>query len=947
MAVRALALVFAFASLLHAAPEADLVVSPTGDDNAPGTVERPLRTPQRARDLLRPKLAGADRDLTILLRGGEYCLDESLTLGPEDSGRGAHRVIWSAWPGEQPVLIGGRRLTGWRKVGDGLYSLATDPQWSYHQLFENGERALNAQHPNDGYLIVESGVPQLDAAGQPRKDSRGRPLTSNTQFQYHPADLPDAWTDLRGASVFVWASYDWFTSQQPIAKVDPESRTITLAAPTLQPIVMRAERRYRLLNVRGALDTPGEFWRDPETGELLYKPRREPIEAQTIIAPTVARVLDLRGSDRDHPVRNVIFRGIDVAVSKFTESFVETRGTHGDGPWNEPMNKEGMVYLEHAQDCAIEDAELANAGYSGVAVVWSGRGNRITGCQVRDAGFHGVLLSGYRAEFGPDMDLNRDNVVENNWIHHCGRLVGHGGGIFIHSSGHNRIAHNQVHNMPRYGLCIKGQHFLRSQDTVSIKSQDPARPDATWPMNEANQWDFVHSGWNQIVGNDFYLCNEDSEDSGFVSTWGPGRDNLIANNVIHDSYRELLGLGQAIYLDDESHWFTVRGNLIHSFWGGSSMRLLFVKGTHHVIEDNVVVGDKPGSVGLYMMSYLGSKVEGSTVRRNLIAMRGGGQPLSFQVNAPEAGVGWQPGVLASCNENLLWDADGPVSIGVNGRDLTIAEWRQEHGGRYGQHSVVADPQLSDNFAWPAGSPAAELGIAPLKVADAGVTQTFPDRFRAAAEAAQAIPAEALALRDLGLPQRAYADDFESHRPGALPASRSIEVHRDGGAKIDVAADDPYAGQQCLKLVDHPDAQNDPRLLRNFDIRRGTYQLSFAIKLDAAKPSAFSVHLRDYANRGQREYLTGLGLEFAPDGAVTANRQSLGKLPPGIWGWVEIAVRLDGEPSIAVSLAPRGGPKQALELKPADDGFARLTRLVMYCAPRADGVLYLDDLKWSW
>lgn len=946
MPIRWLPLILVTA-LCHAAPGADLVVAPDGDDAGAGTVAQPLRTPQRARDLLRPKLAGADRDVTILLRGGTYYLDEPLTLGPEDSGHGAHRVIWAAWPGEQPVLVGGRRLTGWRQVGDGLYSLATAPAWTFHQLFENGLRALNAQHPNEGYLIVDRPVVPTDAAGQPRKDARGRVITSNTQFHYHPTDLPETWTDLRGASVFVWASYDWFTSQQPIAEVDRDTRIITLAAPALGPIVQRAERRYRLLNVRGALDAPGEFWRDPQTGEVLYRPRHEPIEAQVIVAPTSTRVLDLRGDDPDHPVRNVTFRGIDVSVSKFGESFVETRGTHGSGPWNEPLNKEALVYLEHARDCAIEDAELSNAGYSGVAVVWSGQGNQIAGCRIRDAGFHGVLLTGYRAEFGPDMDLNRDNLIEQNWIHDCGRLVGHGGGIFIHSSGHNRIAHNQIQNMPRYGLCIKGQHFLRDKPAVTIKSQDPARPEASWTMTEANQWDFVHSGGNQIVGNDVFLCNQDSEDSGFISTWGPGRDNLIAHNVIHDSYRSLLGLGQAIYLDDESHWFTVRGNLIHSFWGGSTMRLLFVKGTNHVIEDNVIVADKPGSAGLYLMSYLGSKVEGSKLRRNLIAMRRGGQPLSFQVNAPEAGVSWRPGVVAVCDENLFWNADGPVTIGVNGRELTMAQWRLEHGGRYGQRSVVADPGLQADYTWLKGSPADQLGIAPLAVSDSGPGDGLPERFRAAAAAAKVISAADLALKDRGLPQRAFADDYEGHRVGTLPGSPSIEVHQEGGSSIEVVADDPYAGRQCLKLVDHPDAQNDPRLLRNLDVRRGTYRLSFAIKLDAAQPSAFSVHLRDYANKGQREFLTGLALEFGKDGQVTVNGRDAGMLTLGKWALVEITLTLGAAPAVEVTLTPRGGTPRKVEAAPVDGGFARLTRLVMYAAPRAAGALYLDDLSWSW
>ena len=57
------------------------------------------------------------------------------------------------------------------------------------------------------------------------------------------------------------------------------------------------------------------------------------------------------------------------------------------------------------------------------------------------------------------MDLNKRHFVSDNWIHHCGRLVGHGAGIFVWASGNNDITHNRIHDMPRYGVCIKGQKY--------------------------------------------------------------------------------------------------------------------------------------------------------------------------------------------------------------------------------------------------------------------------------------------------------------------------------------------------------------------------------------------------------------------------------------------------------------------------------------------------------
>ncbi len=44
----------------------------------------------------------------IVLRGGTYRLEETLRLGPQNSG-----VTWIAAPGERPILSGGVVITGW------------------------------------------------------------------------------------------------------------------------------------------------------------------------------------------------------------------------------------------------------------------------------------------------------------------------------------------------------------------------------------------------------------------------------------------------------------------------------------------------------------------------------------------------------------------------------------------------------------------------------------------------------------------------------------------------------------------------------------------------------------------------------------------------------------------------------------------------------------------
>ncbi len=48
------------------------------------------------------------------LRGGTYSLPSMFQLDTSDSGMNGHRVVYQAYPGEQPILSGGRRISGFQ-----------------------------------------------------------------------------------------------------------------------------------------------------------------------------------------------------------------------------------------------------------------------------------------------------------------------------------------------------------------------------------------------------------------------------------------------------------------------------------------------------------------------------------------------------------------------------------------------------------------------------------------------------------------------------------------------------------------------------------------------------------------------------------------------------------------------------------------------------------------
>ena len=62
----------------------------------------------------------------------------------------------------------------------------------------------------------------------------------------------------------------------------------------------------------------------------------------------------------------------------------------------------------------------------------------------------GIILIGY----GPgSKDVNKQNEILNNHIHHCGLIYWHSHGVVLWQSGENHVANNYIHHMPRQAIC--------------------------------------------------------------------------------------------------------------------------------------------------------------------------------------------------------------------------------------------------------------------------------------------------------------------------------------------------------------------------------------------------------------------------------------------------------------------------------------------------------------
>ena len=121
-------------------------VSPTGSDSNSGSDRNhPFATINHARQVVATINRKMTSNIVVYLLRGTY--HESLTFGPKDSGTNGHNIIYKAYPGQSPVLSGGKKITGWKlhDSSKNIWQASIPAGFNTRQLYINGVRAHRAR----------------------------------------------------------------------------------------------------------------------------------------------------------------------------------------------------------------------------------------------------------------------------------------------------------------------------------------------------------------------------------------------------------------------------------------------------------------------------------------------------------------------------------------------------------------------------------------------------------------------------------------------------------------------------------------------------------------------------------------------------------------------------------------------------------------------------------
>jgi len=549
----------------------ELHVTPAGNDAHPGTAARPVASLQRAQALVRQRLAGDGEDpVTVRIHPGTYRISDPLHFGPDDGGTETASVTWRADPPGSVHISGGKRLSGWKVDGNGMWRLqlrdALAGPIRFRELFVNGERRVRARHPNAGYLRIVAAAPDRRSG-----------------FAFGPGDLT-AVPDVAGVElVFL---HDWSVSRVRLRQIDVASNILTTAnpigagAPHYAIDHFEPHPRYYTENSESYLDQAGEWFLDERHGIVTYLPlpgeRADEVE---IVAPHATQLLGVHGKP-GQPVRNLHFVGLQFEHCAW--SIPDKGYAEGQANFHEPRTAEKGIlrevvppalHFQLAQGCSVRDGTIAHLGGSGL---WMGSrcvSNAVVNTVFRDISGNGLLVGegsgrlvdGRQWWQVAPTEAAAHNVIQDCVIEHCGQQFYGAVGIWVGFTRGTCIRNNELRHLPYTGVSLG------------------------WMWNPSP----TPSRENLVEGNHIHHVLQTLSDGGGIYTLGRQPGTVLRGNRIHDVS---LNAGRAesngMFLDEGTTGMVIEDNAL---WNIARSPLRFHKATTNLVRNNLLVtrGDTP------------------------------------------------------------------------------------------------------------------------------------------------------------------------------------------------------------------------------------------------------------------------------------------------------------------------------------------------------------------
>ncbi len=309
---------------------AQFFVSPDGSDSGDGSFESPFKTIGAARDAVRRLNGDMSGDIVVYLRGGDYRITEPVVFDIRDSGTNGHKIIYTAYKDEVPVINGAQKVSGWTKYNDKLWSAPLDRDTKLRNFYVNDRRAnmgsvrVNAK---GGYGEYSVRAGQADWAWDSGKKSDG--------VSYNASDIPRITSNFDDLEIINGTTWN----ENIVCTRDVKYENGSLVLLMQQPYGAIAQTpgwgagfstggTHTIYNSLSFVDDPGEFYFDKTAGKVYYYPRQgEDMSSADAEAPIADQLIVIKGNSTSDRVTGISFEGITFANTDY--QLTDVAGSHG------------------------------------------------------------------------------------------------------------------------------------------------------------------------------------------------------------------------------------------------------------------------------------------------------------------------------------------------------------------------------------------------------------------------------------------------------------------------------------------------------------------------------------------------------------------------------------------------------------------------------------------
>ena len=662
--------------------EYDLVVAPDGDDSNPGTVAAPLKTLEKAKELL--KGIPADESATVWFREGTYIISDTVEFTSADK----ENVIYRSYPDEKVSFSGAKPITGWSETTiNGVKAFVKDMEINsdedyFTSLFKGDKRLSRSIYPKEGTFKIADPSEGEAIAGSHAPDF----FNFSVAFYAHKDQILNF---ANPQDVEVQIMHFWCDEHLPVHSVDASTGRIETTKPTAMRV--RVDDNFVYHNVKEALSLPGEWYLDRAEEKLYYIPEDgDTVENTVLNAGVNDKLFDFNGA------KNVSFRGIDFVNTDW--EMVDGKHTGNPFSSSHPLYGNIKYGADHPQaafevPAAINiiassginftDCRFENISYAAVKFDKGSQDCNITSCLFNEIGANAIFING---DFVIPATTKNINVTDCH-ISHYGRIFSNAIGILLTHAYDCDLTNNEIHDGWYTGISVGWNWGYADHPTDKI--------------NISNNLIYnIGNGW--------------LSDMGGIYTLGVQPETVISGNIIYNVGCDEGAYGYGgcgIYLDEGSSEMLVENNLVYDC---SSETFHQHYGRDNIVRNNIFAF---GGEGAFIITK--HEEHNSLTATNNIFVVDDATMYAFDTESDwfvdDSNLYWdydRGGRVLSGHTTKLFDRDSLVIVKARG---------------YYNNAVFKDPLFKDaanrDFTLAENSPALEIGFKPFSY-NAGTLTKF-------------------------------------------------------------------------------------------------------------------------------------------------------------------------------------------------------------------------------